>query len=109
MTDTKTIELTKAINAPLSSVFAAIKDGMLFRATQVKTFQHEFRVGGAWSLVWEEEPAKGFGKYIEIVPERLIRFTWTSADHKSATGRETLVTVTLSPTKGGCILKLVHE
>lgn len=73
------------------------------------------RQGGRWSIstVLPSSPGGGeehycgaFGEYVTIVPNRLLRFTWTPT---SSPGEETLVTVELRDVAGGTELTLRHE
>jgi uncharacterized protein YndB with AHSA1/START domain len=108
----KTLELKKTIDAPASAVFAAIAQGQLLRSTAIieKTFQHTFKVGGEYSLNWESKPeASCTGRYLEIVPSKLVKFTWNSRDCSGSTASETTVTVHLKEHNGNCELTLIHE
>lgn len=112
MTTTKTIALIKQIHAPAHVVFEAISKGVLLDSTGVKatTLKHDFRVGGLYSLDWAcLDGASCSGKYLEIVPNELVRFTWHSKGSESATTSDTVVTVTITEQNGKTQLKLVHE
>jgi uncharacterized protein YndB with AHSA1/START domain len=112
MTNKATIELTKKINAPASTVFQAIKEGMLFKSTGIHadTFKHDFREGGKYSLRWTcVEGASCSGKYIRIEQGKLVQFTWHSLDCEGATNSDSIVTVSIVEHGGTTELKLVHE
>ncbi len=68
----------------------------------------DLRVGGRYRICFS---AKGTynevgGSYREVVPNRLLVFTW--AWH-STPERESLVTVTTKPDGGGTLLVFLHE
>jgi uncharacterized protein YndB with AHSA1/START domain len=108
----KTIELSKKFDAPAAVVFQAIKEGQLLKSTGVKpdSFKHDFRVGGDFSLQWScVEGSACTGRYLEIVPNEQVRFTWTSTGCEGATKDETIVNVTLKDQGKKCEMTLVHE
>jgi uncharacterized protein YndB with AHSA1/START domain len=106
----QTIELTQSIPAPAATVFGAIRNGALFAATGIEpgSFQHDFRVGGKYSLSWQSG-GRCTGAYKEIVADRAVSFTWSSDECKSGTNGDTLVRVTLLDRGSSCELRLVHE
>lgn len=108
----KTVELTKTFYAPASVVFDAIAGGYLLRATGTieESLKHDFRVDGEYSLNWKSLPtASCSGRYIEIIKDKLVKFTWTSRNCPGATDGETIVTVMLAGKDDSCEMKLVHE
>ena len=112
MTDKQTIELTKKYDAPVAVLFKAIKNGQLLKSTGVKpdSFKHDFRVGGDYSLEWTSAPGSVCtGRYLEIVPNEQVKFTWNSRGCNSAPSSETVVTVTLTDQGKTTEMKLVHE
>jgi uncharacterized protein YndB with AHSA1/START domain len=114
MKNLKTIELEKEIKASATTVFLAIKSGLLFKSTGIteEAFENDFRENGTYRLRWKsgaECGGKCEGRYVQIVPNQLVSFTWNSTDCKGATNRDTLITVTLKEQRGICFLKLVHE
>jgi len=112
MIENKAIELTKKFNAPVAVVFDAIKDGQLLKSTGVEaaSFKHDFRVGGEYSLEWTSAPGSVCrGRYLQIVPNQKVQFTWSSSGCKSASSSETTVTVTLLDHGKTSEMKLVHE
>lgn len=110
--DKKTVELTRIFKAPVSVVFDAIAGGYLLRATGTieESLKHDFRIGGEYSLNWQSLPAASCtGRYVEIVKDKLVKFTWTSLNCPGATDGETTVTVSLVQKDNGCEMNLVHE
>jgi uncharacterized protein YndB with AHSA1/START domain len=112
MTNKATIELTKKFNAPVAVLFDAIKDGQLLKSTGVKTesFKHDFRVDGEFFLEWTCTTAGScIGRYLQIIPNQQIKFTWNSRGCESSPSSETVVTVTLLDHGRTSEMKLVHE
>jgi uncharacterized protein YndB with AHSA1/START domain len=110
MKSSTTIELERRIDAASARVFSAIGQGLLLKSTGVEeaTFEHDFREGGRFNLDWQLG-GSCTGHYVQIVPDRLVTFTWISTSCLSATNKETQVTLSLSENNGVCLFKLRHE
>jgi len=112
MANKQTIKLNKKYEAPAAVLFNAIKDGQLLRATRVKadSFKHDFRVGGEYSMEWTAQTGSlCTGRYLEIVPNKQVKFTWNSSGCNSSPTSETIVTVTLEDHGKTTELILVHD
>jgi uncharacterized protein YndB with AHSA1/START domain len=112
MTEKKTIELVKTFAAPVAVLFDAIKDGQLLRSTNVQpsTFKHDFRVGGDFYLEWTcKTGGLCTGRYLQIVPNEKVQFTWNSKGCDSSPSSETTVTVMLKGVGKSCQMRLTHE
>lgn len=112
MTNKKTIELSKKFDAPIAVLFSAIKDGYLLKSTGVKpeSFQHDFRVGGGFSLEWTSKTGGACsGLYLTIELDKQVKFIWNSRGCDSATNGETIVTVTLKDCGKTTEMTLTHE
>jgi|688.fasta_scaffold219950_3 uncharacterized protein YndB with AHSA1/START domain len=110
--DKTAIELSRTFQAPVAVLFEAIKDGMLLKSTGVnpETFTHDFRVNGQYSLDWVNHGGTCKGRYLQIIPNNKVQFTWNHVHQcKSAPGQETIVTVTLKDHGKTCEMLLVHE
>lgn len=110
MENKKMLEVTKSIPGAASAVFGAIRDGVLFKTTglEEKSFKSDFREGGKYELEWKSG-GKCSGRYIQIIPDRIVCFTWNSVECKGGTNKDTQVTITLESDGKNCLLKLVHE
>ncbi|MEM1201417.1 MAG: SRPBCC domain-containing protein [Pseudomonadota bacterium] len=68
----------------------------------------DLRVGGAWSIQMaqpDDEPAKVFGEYLEIVKDERLAFTWAWA---GTPDRVSKVTIDLADQGGATLLTLTH-
>ena len=113
------LEIRRVIRASRQRVFEAWTRPQEIRrwfgpaGTQVLEAEADVRQGGQWSIstvrpspAGEEHSCGAFGEYVTIVPNRLLRFTWTPT---SSPGEETLVTIELQDVPGGTELTLRHE
>lgn len=76
----------------------------------------DLRVGGAWRFVFNDTPGAInalYGKYVEIVPDRRLVFTWiherTTEDGAVVKTVPSQVTVELNPQGTGSRLTVRHE
>lgn len=114
------LEIRRVIRASRQRVFEAwtrpeeIRKWFGPAGTQVLEAEADVRQGGRWSISTvrpspdggEEHHCGAFGEYVTIVPNRLLRFTWTPT---SSLDEETLVTIELQDVAGGTELTLRHE
>jgi uncharacterized protein YndB with AHSA1/START domain len=70
--------------------------------------ENDLRVGGRYhiKMIMANDEHNVGGVYREIVANEKIVFTWA---WKSTPERESLVTVTVKPDGGGCLMTLHHE
>lgn len=114
------LEIRRVIRASRQRVFEAwtrpaeIRKWFGPAGSEVLEAEADVRQGGRWSITTrhlspdggEEHRCGAFGEYITIVPNRLLRFTWTP---NSSPNEETLVTIELQDVAGGTELTLRHE
>jgi predicted dithiol-disulfide oxidoreductase (DUF899 family)/uncharacterized protein YndB with AHSA1/START domain len=110
------LSLKRALKAPAEKVFAAwtqpeaLKRWFAPRSAMVVPLaQTDVRVGGRFRIVMRAPDGEEFrvgGTYKEIVAGRKLVFTWA---WESTPERQSLVTVDITPTPGGCELTLTHE
>jgi uncharacterized protein YndB with AHSA1/START domain len=105
------------IAAPPERVFKSITDPeeIRRRSPELKVFEMDARVGGRWYLEMPlKQPYKGVsgirheGEILEIVPPRLLVYTWLANFHDDPL-RRTIVRWELTPTKSGTHVKLTHS
>lgn len=99
------------------TVFRAISEGRLLMTcgSKMDEFRHDFRVGGEWQFAYGSGGPTNTcrGKYLEIVPNERVRFTWNEGKNSTtgapASGSASEVTATLT-TKGGYThLEIFHS
>jgi uncharacterized protein YndB with AHSA1/START domain len=80
------VRVEKIFNKPAKTVFQALAEGRLFNTCGAVMGQLEidFRKGGKYKASFPNADAKLCGKFLEIVPDKKIRFTW--GDEGSDTG-----------------------
>ena len=110
------LTLKRTLKAPAEKVFAAWTRPEALKRWMgpsddyaVVTAETDVRVGGRYLIVMrmpDQAEHRVIGVYKEIVPNRKLAFTWA---WESTPERESLVTVTIKPTDGGCELTLLHE
>lgn len=77
----------------------------------------EPRKGGTYKMRWRSANDKArdhdrFGRYLEIEPDRKVVFEWKGNPSQSlgmGDIQNTVVTITLTPERGGTMVKLVHS
>jgi uncharacterized protein YndB with AHSA1/START domain len=106
------VRLERVIAAPPDRVFAAWIDPDLMARWMSpvgrSTAEVEPWVGGRLRvlMIGDDVRIEHRGEYLEIVPDRLLVFTWRSP----YTGPgSSVVTVRLEPTEAGTVLTLIHE
>jgi uncharacterized protein YndB with AHSA1/START domain len=118
----RSLALTRTLDAPRETVFAAWTDPAQFAkwmgpgTISAEIAALDARVGGAYRIVMHGTPAPGgksivTGVYREVEPPSRLVFTWAWEDdllthHK---GHESLVTVTLRAVGSRTELTLRHE
>jgi len=122
--DTLKVHVSRVVRASRERVFDAwtkpeqMKQWMGPTGWQVPELEADVRVGGDYRIVYRgtPPPAPGEtpkevtgasrGKYLELVPPELIRYSWR-ADW--APGDDTVVTVRLSSVDGGTLVEFTQE
>lgn len=96
------LKTEKVIARPVSDVFAALKDGLLFMncGSDSSTTKIDFRVGGRYDIAFKNKTLKNFGEFLEIVPDSRIVFSWCQTFGENQRP-DTKVTINLFPHAGG--------
>jgi len=84
------VKAERIISQPVSYVFGALKDGLLFKncGADSGSMQIDFRVGGKYRIDFKNKTLVNFGEFLEIIPDRKIVFSWCQtfgADQKPDT------------------------
>ncbi|WP_298938540.1 SRPBCC domain-containing protein [uncultured Ruegeria sp.] len=78
-----------------------------------EVLEMEVRVGGRWRFKMSSQSGASShhkGRYVSVVPNEFLSFTWESEEDKELTGdKETLVSVWFEPVRGGVQITLVHQ
>jgi uncharacterized protein YndB with AHSA1/START domain len=72
------VNAEKVIGRPVSDVFNALKEGLLFMncGADSGSIQIDFRVGGKYQIDFRNKTLVNFGEFLEIIPNRKIVFSW---------------------------------
>lgn len=103
------VKAEKWVSQPISYVFAALKDGLLFKncGADSGSMQIDFRVGGKYRIDFRNKTLVNFGEFLEIIPDKKIVFSWCQTfgpDQKP----DTTVTIELFAEGGKTKLVLQH-
>jgi uncharacterized protein YndB with AHSA1/START domain len=102
------VRVERVLNSTPSTVFKAISEGRLFRncGADGEKLEVDFRVGGGYKSPFTNAGVTCCGKFLEIVPEKKIVFTW--GDVGSDVGfPNTRVSIELTPDAGGSKTKIL--
>lgn len=109
------LTIVRRLKATPARVFAAMsRPDQMIRwwgpdAGPTLSVEADVRPGGRFSIVFrllDGEEHNPTGVYREVIPDRLLVFTW---EWPGMPERESLVTVRLLPVDGGTELTLIHE
>jgi len=72
------VRVEKVFNQPAQTVFQALAEGRLFNTcgAVLAQLEQDFRPGGKYKVFFANAEATLCGKFLEIVQDRRIRFTW---------------------------------
>jgi uncharacterized protein YndB with AHSA1/START domain len=72
------VNAEKIIGRPVSDVFNALKEGLLFMncGADSGSIKIDFRVGGKYQIDFRNKTLVNFGEFLEIIPNRKIVFSW---------------------------------
>ncbi len=102
------VRVERILNSTPQAVFSALSKGMLFSncGADGEKLEVDFRVGGGYKSYFANAEATGCGKFLDIVPDRKIVFTW--GDVGSDEGfPKTEVLIELTPESGGSKTKIL--
>jgi uncharacterized protein (TIGR03086 family) len=100
----------KSVTVPLSpdETFALITEPDRLRRWQAITARVDLRAGGdyRWTIIPGHSAR---GRFTEVEPGRRVVFTWGWEGAADLPPGASTVTITLEPTAGGTVVRLVHE
>jgi uncharacterized protein YndB with AHSA1/START domain len=108
---TTVLQLTRDLPAPPQRVWRALTDpaalaGWFWPAASFgTTVEVDARPGGRYRIIGRTAGIGISGEYVKVDPPHQLVFTWRWDGEPD----ETLVTIMLAETPGGCTLRLVHE
>jgi uncharacterized protein YndB with AHSA1/START domain len=102
------VRVERVLNSAPQDVFRALSEGRLFRNCGADGDRSEidFRVGGGYKNFFKNAEATCCGKFLEIVPDKKIVFTWGDAGSDEGFPN-TRVSIELSPESRGAKTKIV--
>ncbi len=104
---TGAIEITQRIEAPPEVVFAYLTDSPRFKRWMGVGAELDPRPGGRYRIDVDGEHIAS-GEYLEVDPPRRLVMSWGWQGHPTVPPGSTTVEITLTPERGGTILKLRH-
>ena len=108
--NTRTIEQIYTIAAPPAKVFGALTNAQELERWWMSKSKSDARTGGHFEYSWEFEDSardgKQEGEYLEVVPNKKLRFPWEAGNEGK--GHNTIVEFILTDTGDGTKLELAH-
>lgn len=104
----RALRVSRRIGAPPSVVFSYLVDGARWARWQGAAAEVEAVPGGRFRMTM----ASGLvaeGRVVEVVPDRLVRFTWGWAGHATVPPGSTTVEIELVADGGGTLVTLTHS
>ena len=107
--DTKVIERVITIDAPPETVFRLLTDPVEYVRWKGRLAELEPRRGGAFRVEFGSAKDIAAGKYVEVVRDRRVVFTWGWEGNEMVPPGSSTVEIYLKPTGSGTLLRLVHR
>jgi uncharacterized protein YndB with AHSA1/START domain len=107
--DTKVIERVITIDAPPETVFRLLTDPVQYVRWKGKLAELEPRAGGKFRVEFPSTKDIAAGKYVEVVRDRRVVFTWGWEGNEMVPPGSSTVEIDLTPMGSGTRLRLVHR
>ena len=107
--DTKVIERVITIDAPPEIVFRLLTDPIQYVTWKGRLAELEPRRGGAFRVEFGSAKDIAAGKYVEVVRDRRVVFTWGWEGNERVPPGSSTVEIDLQPMGSGTRLRLVHR
>jgi uncharacterized protein YndB with AHSA1/START domain len=107
--DTRVIERVITIDAPPETVFRLLTDPAQYVRWKGRLAELEPRPGGKFRVEFASTKDIAAGKYVEIVRDRRVVFTWGWEGNEMVPPGSSTVEIDLQPMGSGTRLRLVHR
>ena len=107
--DTKVIERVITIDAPPETVFRLLTDRVQYVRWKGRLAELEPRPGGAFRVEFASAKDIVAGKYVEVIRDRRVVFTWGWEGNETVPPGSSTVEIDLQPMGSGTRLRLVHR
>ena len=108
--DTKVIERVITIEARPATVFRLLTDGSEYVRWKGDSAQLDARPGGMFRVIFANRKDIVSGRFVELVPDRRVVFTWGWEGNPLVTPGSSTVEIDLEPHgANGTRLRLVHR
>jgi uncharacterized protein YndB with AHSA1/START domain len=106
--DARIIRIERRIEARPDAVYAYLTDSVKWARWQGATAEIEARVGGTFRMTMDNGLVAE-GQFVELVPDRRVRFTWGWHGHPSVPPGSSTVEIELAEEGGATRLTLTHR
>src|SRR5438445_8258726 len=107
--ETKVIERVITIDAPPETVFRLLTDPVQYVRWKGRLAELEPRRGGGFRVEFGSAKDIAAGKYVEVVRDRRVVFTWGWEGNEMVPPGSSTVEIDLQPMGSGTRLRLVHR
>ena len=107
--DTRVIERTIEIQAPPEIVFRLLTDPAEYVRWKGRIAELEPTKGGNFRVQFADPKQIASGRYVEVVPNRRVVFTWGWEGDAMVPPGSSTVEIDIEPTGRGTRLRLVHR
>ena len=107
--DTNVIERVITIDAPPETVFRLLTDPVQYVRWKGRLAELEPRPGGKFRVEFPSTKDTVEGKYVEVIPDRRVVFTWGWEGSEMVPSGSSTVEIDLQPMGSGTRLRLVHR
>jgi uncharacterized protein YndB with AHSA1/START domain len=107
--DTKVIERTITIEASPETVFRLLTDPAEYVRWKGTIAELEPKKGGLFRVRFADEKQVASGRYVEVLPNRRVVFTWGWEGDAMVPPGSSTVEIDLEPAGRGTRLRLVHR
>jgi uncharacterized protein YndB with AHSA1/START domain len=107
--DTKVIERVITIDASPETVFRLLTDPIQYVRWKGRLAELEPRPDGRFRVEFPSTKDIAAGKYVEVVRDRRVVFTWGWEGNEAVPPGSSTVEIDLKPTGSGTLLRLVHR